>query len=312
VNPLRRKSAGFLMAGKSSLHVFRIILLSWLVLFLIPEQVRPAGSGQAQGLLWEARGRNNTVYLLGSLHVMMPEAYPLPPRLEEAYQQCNLVALESDPDESASPAFAEKMLRLGRYPSGQTLKQQLSSSTYQRLEKRVISHGLTMQAFEGFRPWLAGLTLSVLEFQKLGFSPAYGIDQYFFSRSKKDGKKRAFLETADFQVGLFASLVDHDAENLLRQMLDELEDLTTMAAELLETWRSGDEAHLYNLIHDGFEAYPALYETIMLKRNRSWIPEIEKFLQMDEDVLVIVGAGHLVGPDSLIDLLRRTGHRVEP
>jgi len=85
-----------------------------------------------------------------------------------------------------------------------------------------------------------------------------------------------------------------------------------MAGELLETWRSGDEARLYNLIHEGFEAYPTLYETIMLKRNRSWIPEIEKFLQMDEDVLVIVGAGHLVGPDSLIDLLRRTGHRVEP
>ena len=312
MNPLLRETERFMIKGKSAPQVFRIVLLSLLVLFLAPEQARPAGLGQAQGLLWETRGKNNTVYLLGSLHVMTPGAYPLPLRLEEAYQKCGLVVLEADPDESTSPVFQERVLRLGQYPPGQTLKQQLSSSTYQRLENRVLSHGLTIQAFEGFRPWLAGVTLSLLEFQKLGFSPEYGIDQHFFRRAGKDGKRTAYLETADFQVGLFASLVDTDAENLLRQILDDLEDLKTMAGELLETWRSGDEARLYNLIHEGFEDYPSLYERIMLRRNRSWIPEIEKFLQMDEDVLVIVGAGHLVGPESLVDLLRRAGHPVEP
>ncbi len=56
--------------------------------------------------------------------------------------------------------------------------------------------------------------------------------------------------------------------------------------------------------------YPDLYETLLAGRNREWLPEIERYLQTPQKEFILVGAGHLVGEDGIIEHLRRLGYRI--
>jgi len=303
------RTAGHLAQGVFEKRGLCLVLALLLLLF-VPQTARSGEAAPGTGLLWQVKGKTNTVYLLGSLHVMTPDQYPLPDPIEQAYLKSRMIVLEANPDDTAGPAFQESLIKLGLFPPGQRLRQHLSSATHTRLRQKVESNGLKMAEFERLRPWLAGVTLGALEFQRLGFSPEYGIDQHFFGRARKDGKKAAFLETADFQISLFSSLVDAEAETLLRQMLDEMDELKPLATDMLNAWRTGNDERLYQLVHKGFTDYPDLYEKIMLNRNRNWIPDLERLLGADQDVFVVVGAGHLVGPGSVVDLLRKRGYSI--
>jgi uncharacterized protein len=93
-----------------------------------------------------------------------------------------------------------------------------------------------------------------------------------------------------------------------------LEDAQRMASELddlLSAWRRGDAAKMGQLLQEGFDEYPDLYRPLTVERNRKWVPQIEQLLDDKDDYLVVVGALHLVGNDSVIDLLERKGYKLE-
>jgi hypothetical protein len=59
-----------------------------------------------------------------------------------------------------------------------------------------------------------------------------------------------------------------------------------------------------------FNEYPSIYNKLFTRRNRNWIPEIKKLMNQHGDALIIVGAGHLVGKDSVIELMKKKGYKV--
>jgi uncharacterized protein YbaP (TraB family) len=65
------------------------------------------------------------------------------------------------------------------------------------------------------------------------------------------------------------------------------------------------------LLQEGFDEYPDLYRPLTVDRNRKWLPRIEQLLNERQDYLVVVGALHLVGRQSVIDLLERKGYKVK-
>ena len=72
----------------------------------------------------------------------------------------------------------------------------------------------------------------------------------------------------------------------------------------------------FNKVHDSRRTLvetdePEIRERLLVERNRNWIPHIEKCLKSDEKCFVVVGAAHLVGPDSVVDLLQKAGYKVE-
>jgi uncharacterized protein YbaP (TraB family) len=171
--------------------------------------------------------------------------------------------------------------------------------------------GLPMQQFGRFKPWFIALTLAQLELQRLGFNPVYGIDMHFLGRSKNDQKETGFLEPVDSQINLLGKMDATNQDSLLDQTLEEMDIITELAADILTCWQSGDAENLYQLLNKSFENHPGLRNTILIKRNQKWVSEIEALMKENKNVLVIVGAGHLVGPDSLVDLLRKKGLAVK-
>jgi uncharacterized protein YbaP (TraB family) len=270
-----------------------------------------AGAQQKKDFLWSIKTDKATVYLLGSFHLLKSDSYPLDRNIETAYRDCKRVVFETDIDAANDPAFQARMLSQGLYPEGQTLEQNISKATYGLLEKKLIEVGLTVDQVSRFKPWFCALTLAALKLKRMGFDPQYGIDGYFFNKAKKDSKEKLFLETLDSQIALFSALGGVAAEAFLRQTLKDLEVAETMLPDMVCVWKTGDAARLESIMTTSFKDYPDIYDRFIVQRNRAWAGTIEQLLAQGGTTLVVVGAGHLVGPENLLQLLKNKGYNME-
>ena len=196
-------------------------------------------------------------------------------------------------------------------PVGRTLSQQISKETFAALKTWAEKEVGDVAIFEMQKPWMATMTLMVLEIQKLGFNPELGIDNHFYRKAVADEKRVVGLETTAFQVGLFTALSAEEQEDLLKSTLAEIEKLPEMFRQIIEGWKSGDAAKLEPLLNDTMKDYPGLWKRLTLDRNQKWLDRIEKFREQPKDVFVVVGMGHLIGQGSVVDLLRKKGLKVE-
>ena len=260
--------------------------------------------------LWSIETANNTIFLLGSLHISPADIYPLPEVIERAYDKCSKIIFEADIEAVNDPSFQAKVMALGVYPEGDNLKDNVSAQTFSLLKKRADANGITIQQLIRLKPWLCALSLSSIEFLKLGFNPAYGIDMYFFNKAKKNGKEMLRFETVEFQLSLMTQMTRIQEEMMLRQTLKDLEVIEKDAANLVKYWKNGDVKKLDSLITASLKDFPELYDRWFTSRNKRWLAEIKKLIGKNENVFIVVGAGHLVGRDGLVELLRKENYNI--
>lgn len=259
--------------------------------------------------LWSLPGRTNTVYLLGSVH-FLPPSEQLPDAIEAAYTDAEALVMEIDMDDLDPAQIQQAMLELGMLPPGQSLRQLLGEAVYAQVAARANKLGLDPALLEHFRPWMAAMTLVQLHMMKMGLDPLAGVEQRLSARAQRDGKPIEGLETIDQQLGLLAKLPPQQQHEFLMYSVQDSERMSREIDELLAAWRQGDTDTLERLLAAGFEQYPDLYRPLTVERNRNWIGRIEALLNERDDYLVVVGALHLVGQDSVVELLRNKGHQV--
>ncbi len=291
---------------KLSLGVLACALL-WALVFA----VAPRLQAQEKSFLWRVRSDQNTLYILGSIHFLKRESYPLRNIIEEAFKNSRKLVLEID----LAGADAEKVQRLtmekGVSRDGITLQQSVSKETYELAEKRARELDLDIRAMSPLKPWVAALTMAAMKLRKLGFDSNFGVDRYFADRAKRERKPVQGLETPEFQIGLFDQFSRRDQESMLRQTLKEMDLLENGVERIVQAWTAGEVAKMEELILASMRDYPEVHRKLIADRNRRWIPQIEQFLAGSESVLVVVGAAHLVGKGSVIELLKERGYRVE-
>jgi hypothetical protein len=249
--------------------------------------------------------------LLGSIHVLKQETYPLDPAIERAYAASERIIFETDIAAMQDAAMQTKMLELGMYPAGQNLFDNIARDTRQQLEKKMSALGLPLESFSRFKPWFVALTLTTLELQRLGYNSQYGIDMYFFGKAQSGGKEIGFLEPPEYQIDLLGNMTGKDQNDFLKQTLKDLELIGELAGDLVNSWKSGNADKLHELLHRSFKDYPNLNDRLLIQRNLKWVNEVEEAMRQNKDILFVVGAGHLVGPQSVVDLLRKNGHKVK-
>src|SRR5262249_2449578 len=141
--------------------------------------------------------------------------------------------------------------------------------------------------------------------------PNYGVDRYLAERASKSGKPISGLETFESQMSIFDGLSAREQESMLRETLEEMDQLQKSAERIVQAWLTGDTASLEESLLSGMRAYPDLYQRLLVARNRRWLPQIEALIKQGGNALIVVGAAHLVGKDGLIELLRQQGYTVE-
>jgi uncharacterized protein YbaP (TraB family) len=257
--------------------------------------------------LWELHGKHNTVYLLGSIHVLRASDYPLAPVVLEAYAHAGSVLMEIDLDEINSETVQSEMLASATLPDGKTLPDVLGKQRYERAVALAHEIGVELSLFDQYAPWFAAEAISELQLTQLGFQPETGVEMYFMDRARGDGKSVAGLETAHDQISVFQNMsMDTQAEYLMAS-LEQAHDLPKQVDSMVRAWQRGDTQWFETELKSDIGRDPALYQSVLGARNRKWVPKIEALLNDDKNYLVIVGTGHLAGQGSVIELLKKDG-----
>ncbi len=246
------------------------------------------------------------------MHMLRAGDAHLPPGFDRAYDEAERLVMEIDVDDLDPSAAASFTASHATYPAGTGLREALGEPRWQRARAQFESVGLALETLDRLEPWAAALVYSMAGMARLGFVPSLGVEEQLKSRAATDGKDIAGLETLEFQLGLFDALSAADQARLLELTLDDAAGSTREIDRLTGAWRTGDEAALSSLLLREYRRFPSLYEALVYRRNRSWVPQVETLLQRDGDTLVVVGALHLVGERGLIALLRERGLRPEP
>ena len=257
--------------------------------------------------LWELHGKHNTVFLLGSIHVLRPGDYPLSPAVMQAYSSSKSLLMEINLEDMDLEQLQAGMMAGAMLPEGKSLPEVLGPKRYSRAQTLAREVGVELSTFDRFAPWFAAEAISQLQLLQLGFQPTSGVEMYFLERARSDGKSIAGLETVHDQIALFEGLsMDAQAEYLVSS-LEQAHELPKQVDDMVHAWQRGDTAWFDDQLKAELGRDPVLYQSVLAARNRKWIPKIEALLNDDKNYLVIVGTGHLVGRNSVIELLKKDG-----
>ncbi len=285
-------------------------LIRWRLLGLALSCVALSASVRADGplhALWELHGKHNTVYILGSIHVLRPSDYPLAPAVLDAYSDANSIFMEVNLAEIDPQRMQTELLASARLPEGKTLPGIMGDARYKRAQVLAQEVGIDIGIFDAFAPWFAAEAISQLQLQQLGFQPKSGVEMFFLERARADGKTVAGLETVHDQIALFDALSMDEQADYLVSSLEQAHDLPKEVDAMVHAWASGDTQWFADQLKSEIGRDPVLYDSVLVARNRKWVPKIEALLNDDKNYLVIVGTGHLVGQGSVIELLKKDG-----
>jgi len=262
--------------------------------------------------LWAvtAPGAPGTVLLMGSMHMLRPDHYPLPDRVDAAYRRADRLVMELRPEDLQPSASRAAMARVGISAPGRTVDDLLVGKERERARGLARAAGLRLEPLAGMEPWFAALTLYAGALTASGYDPALGLDRQLGERAARDGKPVQALETLDAQLQLFKRLPLDIQRKMLLKTLEELPDSSAETDALAASWRAGDADALARRLETDFEGYAGLRARLVEDRNRAWLADIEALLRREGTTLVVVGALHLAGPEGLPELLAGRGHRV--
>ncbi len=297
---IRGERAGSLQVGGLKAAAFVALLAAW-------PAAASAGAGAGDGLVWVLRGERNVVYLAGSVHLRRPDGAALPEPIERAYRDAESLVMEIDLDDLDPLAGARYTAMHGMYGPDHSLRATLGAERWSALATHAAGLGLAPQILERFEPWAVALLLSATQLQRSGLSPDAGVEQQLAARAVADGKPIAGLETIEQQLALFDSLSEADQARFLELALADASTLPEQIDAIDAAWHAGRLAELEALLTREYARFPELFDVLVERRNRAWLPALRALLDRDDDVLVVVGALHLVGEASVLALLRAAG-----
>ena len=263
----------------------------------------------SSGLLFEIKSSLNTVYVFGSIHLAKASFYPLSTQVEQAYAQATTVAVEADVTDAVA---SKNALPLLSYASPDKIQNHLSATTWQSLQAFA---GPAAEQLQGFKPAVAAMGITLGAFAQQGYDPAYGIDLHFIHRAKADKKKLLELESLAFQASVLSGLTDEESDALLKQSLEALRNGEAVrdAEHMITMWQAGDALGLAALFTEAKNkdvGTKKLMKLLLDDRNVGMAQKINRLLIDGEKAFVVVGAGHLTGANSIIDLLQKQGVQV--
>jgi uncharacterized protein len=280
-----------------------------LALCLFWAQATPA---EAEPALWVIRDGRSTIHLFGTIHVLKAGTHWQSPRIAQAFSESDDLWLEliDDDPKTMQPLIAS----LGLDPA-HPLSGKLSPGDLARVDEAAKAAGLPNgeQGLETMRPWLAALSLTTLPVVQAGFDPNEGADRVLKQQALAAGKTLHAFETGRQQLHFFADLPPADEMDILESTLDEIADGPGKIKEMADAWLAGDVPAIGKLFAEFAEPqYQALYKVLIVRRNQLWAEKLAQRLKRGRGTsFVAVGAGHLVGPDSLIAALAKRGLMVE-
>lgn len=249
-------------------------------------------------------GPNGSVlYLGGSIHGLDATDYPLPSAYNRAFDLSSRVVFEDD--ESASPGKVRSFLKSLEYPKSDSLKNHVDPRVYDYLRRMFALAHVAEADFSRLRPWALVMTFAS------GGTNSLGVEAYLSRRAHANHKPIEGLESFREHVEIISGLNDHQAQLVLLAGFIPQAPGTDKSKTILSKWRAGNVDAIARDMRNDFTDLPSFYQRLIIDRNRSWIPKIERYMQRRDTSFVVAGAGHMGGPEGVLALLKARGYRIE-
>jgi uncharacterized protein YbaP (TraB family) len=268
-----------------------------------------AAPAVAAPALWEVRDADSSIFVFGSFHILPENVQWRTELFDSTFASAETVVFETDIGPMAQAQIGASAFARGMYTDGTLLTDVIDDETEARLRAHSAGIDLPVGPLLAMRPWMAANTISVTALAGLGYGMK-GVEVTL--EPEIAAGKAAFLETGDQQLDVLAGAPEDEQIAMLESTLDQLDDLPKLMDKMVHHWLGGTPDQLGDIFlveMGGFET--AFMERLIYARNRNWIPSLEAMLAANEQALVIVGAAHLIGEGSVLDLLEDAGYVVE-
>lgn len=270
-------------------------------------------SATAETSLYEITKGDQKIYLGGTIHLLRTSDYPLPAEFEQAYENAQILVLETDMNKASSAEFGQQMAQAFMYSGGKNLSQDLQPKLWQELQAFADERKFPLGQMSMFKAMFVSLAISMAEMQSKGFGVGQGVDSYFYQKAILSGKATQELETTDEVLAQLASLADMDANLVIKSTLRDMHKMDGMLAKAVAYWRSGELDKLdQEMMETMRNETPQVYQQLLIVRNQAWLPKIEKMFVTPEVELVLVGSLHLSSSDGLLAQLKKRGYTIKP
>jgi uncharacterized protein YbaP (TraB family) len=268
-----------------------------------------ASPAAAAPALWVVKDKDSTIYLFGTVHVLKPETQWRSPVLDQALARSAELWVETEADDQA--VMQPLVMKYGM-DAANPLSKKLTPERLAELDAVARTAGMTAAQLDPMRPWLAGLTLSVVPMLKAGYNPQSGVEAKLKAEVVAAGKPVRQLETPEQQIRFFADATPEVEMSFLDSAIDEAEESPAVLDEMVAAWAAGDVKAIERLMIDEMRGdYPGLYKTLLVDRNANWAEQIDTLLDGKGVSFIAVGAGHLAGDDSVQAMLAKRGIKVK-
>lgn len=263
----------------------------------------------AQSSVWQVSKDKDHIYIGGTVHILPASEFPLPKEFETAYQNSDAIVLETKLPDSSDMAFQMQMMQQMTYSNGKNINDYLTNGTQRKLSEHLNHLGADIVMFQHFKPGFLMTMIALFEAKKAGLS-GEGVDMFYSNKANRDKKKIEYFESAEFQMQMIERLGKGSEDKFIKANLSQMSDFKTMFTALLSAWRSGNEQKLVKLAITPLKADPQSLKLMLTDRNRSWVQDIDKMFKDSDKEFVLVGVAHLVGKNSVLDLLKAKGYQV--
>lgn len=287
------------------------------VLVLLGCSRHPAFYDEGNNLLWKISDNNSSVWILGSIHYADSSFYPLSKVIEQAFQESEALAVEMDvSDTETQIKTEEEFQKEGMFSEGENLKDFLPDSLWEKLDSIAIVLGVPSEMFLPMRPWLAATVLASMAILSTGIEKDLGIDVVLLDSAANSGKEIIALETPREQVQSFSDVADSNETSgvsYLETTFKEFENLKPMLKSILHAWKTADVKALQEQLktENMTKAEEKLNQRIYNERNLKMAAKVEEFLKVNKKIFVVVGVGHLILEDNVLEILSKKGYSIQ-
>jgi len=284
---------------------FQQLIFSFFALLLT------AGLAHADPALVRIDDEDTTIYVLGTFHLLPPEAVWRTSAVDAALRETDVIYFEADVWSGGDEAMMGLVQAHGFNTPDAPLSSQMSAEEWQLVSTYSASLGLPPANLEAFRPWFAAVTFGVVAAMAEGYDPNSGVDVQLYTQASAEGRELRFFETADQQIRFFADIPSDVQTEMLVQTADQGKNFAAEIEGLLSAWINGDLERLNEIANLSLQASaPELHEALITNRNQTWAVELNELMDAPGVYFVAVGAGHLPGDEGVIELMRARGFNV--
>ena len=263
----------------------------------------------------------NELYMMGTIHVVTDNTFPLPDYIMDVYKNCDGVAVELNinslmDDMEQLQDFYNKLV----YTDGTTVKDHISEETYEKMKNYLSAKNMYSPMFDTYSAGFWATQVESVSILSIGNIDETGVDARFITMADEDGKKVVDIETIDIQASVITSLSDELSDYMICETIDKADDMkefTKQFAEMYDAWASGDidgldeeddEDEMPEELEDDYADY---MDTILYKRNAGMAEKAEEYLKNGDNYFFMVGGAHFAGDKGVDDILKEKGYIVE-